>query len=114
MFKFMKKVFFVPTRFACRILLSSIFYFLLFNCNAQYFRRADNIPVYENADTLKMPWVGGHNYIQVSEIDINQDGIKDLFVFDRTGNKISTYINKGIPNTVSYVDSSFKYAGRFP
>src|ERR1035437_8514684 len=95
-----------------------LFCFAFFNfnseCNSQSFRRADTIHVYENGDTLKYPWVGGHNFVQVSEIDINQDGIKDLFVFDRTGNKITTYINKGIPNTVSYVDSSFKYAGRFP
>jgi len=105
-----------PTRFV--ILVSccsfSFFFFFIFDCYAQSYRRADTIPVYENSDTLKMPWSGGHNYVQISEIDLNGDGIKDLFVFDRTGNKISTYINKGIPNTVSYVDSSFKYAWRFP
>src|ERR1035437_1219463 len=110
----MKKIFSDLIPFAGLVLLCSIFFFLLFNCSAQSLRRTDTIPVYENGDTLKFPWVGGHNYVQVSEIDINQDGIKDLFVFDRTGNKITTYINKGIPNTVSYVDSSFKYAGRFP
>jgi hypothetical protein len=53
-------------------------------------------------DTLKNPWAGGFNSVQFSEIDLNLDGIKDLFVFDRTGNRISTFINSGLPNQVSY------------
>jgi len=55
-----------------------------------------------NGDTLKNPWAGGFNSVQFSEIDLNLDGIKDLFVFDRTGNRISTFINAGIPNQVTY------------
>ena len=61
-----------------------------------------------------MPWVGGLNFCQFSDIDMNFDGIKDLFVFDRTSNKITTYINKGTPNTVDYLDSTSKYASKFP
>jgi hypothetical protein len=53
-------------------------------------------------DTLKNPWAGGFNSVQFSEIDLNLDGIKDLFVFDRTGNRISTYINSGQNNQVTY------------
>ena len=53
-------------------------------------------------DTLKNPWAGGFNSVQFSEIDLNLDGIMDLFVFDRTGHKISTFINSGIPNQVTY------------
>lgn len=41
--------------------------------------------------------------LQYSQIDLNQDGTKDLFVFDRSGNKITTYINTGVTNQVSYV-----------
>lgn len=63
---------------------------------------------------LKSPWVGGHNFCQLSDIDINQDGIKDIFLFDRTGNRITAYINKGTPNTVDYKDSTLKYASHFP
>ena len=55
-----------------------------------------------NGDTLENPWAGGFNSVQFSEVDLNLDGKKDLFVFDRTGNRISTYINAGIPNQVSY------------
>ncbi|MBI2271923.1 MAG: VCBS repeat-containing protein [Bacteroidetes bacterium] len=68
-----------------------------------WFGRVDSIPVkIGNADVL-FPWAGGLNYCQFSQIDLDQDGIKDLFVFDRTGYKVSTFINKGTSNAVDYV-----------
>ena len=80
----------------------------------QNFVRNDNyIVLAENGDTLKNPWAGGFNSVQFSEIDINLDGIKDLFVFDRSGDRISTYINEGIANTVSYKHSP-QYITNFP
>jgi len=81
--------------------------------HAQHYTRTDTIPVYANGDTLKFPWAGGHNYSQFSDIDLNFDGIKDLFVFDRTGNKITTYINGGTPNTVDYTHEP-QYQDSFP
>ncbi|MBI4930542.1 MAG: T9SS type A sorting domain-containing protein [Bacteroidetes bacterium] len=81
---------------------------------AQSYIRTDTIPVKENGNWLKFPWVGGHNYVQLSAIDMNFDGIKDLFVFDRTGHKTTAYINGGTPNTVDYYDSTAKYASKFP
>lgn len=76
--------------------------------------RIDTIPVKVNNNFLKHPWVGGHNCVQLSEIDINFDGIQDLFVFDRTGHKVSVYVNGGILNTIDYYDSTHKYAKKFP
>jgi hypothetical protein len=55
-----------------------------------------------NGDFLKFPWTGGMNSCQFGEIDMNMDGINDLFVFDRNGNRIMTFINKGTQNTVDY------------
>lgn len=51
--------------------------------------------------------------LQYSEIDLDQDGIKDLFVFDRSGNKITTYINLGTANQVDYVLAP-EYVYQFP
>ncbi len=73
-----------------------------------YFKRSDSIPVNINGNNILNPWAGGLNFIQASTIDLNMDGIKDLFVFDRTGNKIRTFINRGNANTVDY-----KYAAEF-
>lgn len=78
------------------------------------FERNDSIIVLAtNGDTLKNPWAGGFNSVQFSEIDLNLDGIMDLFVFDRTGNRVSTYINAGIPNQVTYQYDPF-YVQYFP
>ncbi|MBI3502151.1 MAG: T9SS type A sorting domain-containing protein [Bacteroidetes bacterium] len=92
-------------------------YFLLLTsyiASAQHYNRIDNIPVKENGNPLKFPWAGGLNYVQVSAIDMNFDGKKDLFVFDRTSHKVHCFINGGTPNLVDYYDSTEKYAWRFP
>lgn len=80
---------------------------------AMGFVRYDGIPVSDGSQLLTMAWGGGMNMLQYSEIDLNQDGIKDLFVFDRSGDKITTYINTGTPNAVSYVLAP-QYVYRFP
>jgi hypothetical protein len=67
-----------------------------------YFKRNDSIEVTINGNYIANAWAGGLNFIQPSTIDLNLDGIKDLFVFDRTGNKIRTFINNRNPNVVDY------------
>ena len=67
----------------------------------------------DRGESLKFPWTGGMNSCQFGEIDMNQDGIKDLFVFDRNGNRIMTFINNGTPNTVDY-EYSPEYISCFP
>lgn len=49
-----------------------------------------------------MPFAGGFNFMQFSEIDLNYDGVKDLFAFDRSSNKIIPFINNNISDSVSY------------
>ncbi|MEI6816181.1 MAG: VCBS repeat-containing protein, partial [Bacteroidota bacterium] len=81
---------------------------------AQYsFYFNDNIPVIVNGDTLTIPWAGGMNNPQFSTIDLNGDGLQDLFVFDRDGNKVITFINTGTPNAVSYRYAP-EYQAKFP
>ncbi len=77
------------------------------------FSRVDTVPVYVNNSPLLFPWAGGINFCQFSDIDLNQDGILDLFVFDRSGNKITTYINNGTANQVDYVLAP-EYVSKFP
>lgn len=55
-----------------------------------------------NNQNISNPWSGGLNACQLSEIDLNIDGTKDLFVFERTGNRILTFINNGISNNIKY------------
>lgn len=78
------------------------------------FTRNDQLVVLSNTgDTLKNPWVGGFNSVQFSEIDLNLDGINDLLVFDKTGNRSSTFINLGVANQVSYQHNPY-YLQFFP
>ncbi|QHL88580.1 T9SS type A sorting domain-containing protein [Nibribacter ruber] len=45
-----------------------------------------------NDQPLRLPWAGGFNSPQFSSIDLNQDGQQDLFVFDRSSQKVSTFL----------------------
>ena len=67
------------------------------------FARNFDIPVFgRGASALANPWGGGINSVRASEIDLNLDGIKDLFLFEKNGNRILPYINNGIANEISY------------
>lgn len=52
-------------------------------------------PVSWDGKMLKFPWAGGLNAPQFSEIDLDGDQKKDLFIFDRIGNVSLTFLNKG-------------------
>ncbi|MCC6251802.1 MAG: T9SS type A sorting domain-containing protein [Bacteroidia bacterium] len=97
------------------LLIFSLFLINSYYVKAQiYFNRVDSIKVHlVNGTELRNPWAGGLNFLQVSDIDLNFDGIMDLFVFDRSGNKISTFINGGTPNTVDYHYDA-EYINKFP
>lgn len=83
------------------------------NAQNHYYERDLNVVVEENSITLKDPWVGGMNSMQFSDIDLNQDGIKDLFCYDRTSQKVITYINNGTANQVDYIYAP-EYENKFP
>ncbi|MCF8253781.1 MAG: T9SS type A sorting domain-containing protein [Bacteroidia bacterium] len=60
-------------------------------------------------DSLDYPFTGGLNAPQFSKIDLDGDGIKDLFVFDRVGNKVLTFLYKA--GKYSYAP---QYESEFP
>lgn len=51
----------------------------------------DSIIVKRGADTLQFPWAGGLNHAQFSTIDVDFDGLDDLFIFDRSENQIIVF-----------------------
>lgn len=61
-----------------------------------------SIPVQGLTETLDLAWAGGLNSVQTSDIDLNCDGLKDLFFFDRSGNTIVTLLNNGQPGPMAY------------
>ena len=71
---------------------------LTLSLNAQMSLNRDtvNLKIKENSVYFKSPFAGGINAGQFSEIDLNLDGIMDLIVFDKSGNKIIPFINNGL------------------
>ena len=49
-----------------------------------------------------MPWAGGLNFPQVSTIDLDQDGLLDIFMLDRSGDKPVFLLNTGTPGQPAY------------
>lgn len=76
--------------------------FLSVNAQSIYYDFYDSIPVYHNTNELSNAWAGGFTSPQFSTIDLNGDGVEDLFVFDRNGDIMKTFINEGTPNQSSY------------
>jgi hypothetical protein len=78
-----------------------------------FFQWHDSIMVRVGGTYIQNPWAGGLNFVQTSSIDMNMDGKKDLMVFDRSGNKIRTFINNGTTGTVDYTYDPY-FETRFP
>lgn len=75
--------------------------------------RYDSIKVEAFGKYYKFPWAGGLNTPQFSTMDLNGDNIKDLFVFDRDGFVVKTFINRGKPNTIDYTYNA-EYESAYP
>ncbi|MCB0761277.1 MAG: T9SS type A sorting domain-containing protein [Flavobacteriales bacterium] len=82
---------------------------------AQYeFHRYEDVPVSLNGNALSNAWAGGLNSPQFSKIDLNGDGLEDIFVFDRIGNRILTFVNEnGTAGAMEY-NHEFDYVAMFP
>ncbi|MEY3444718.1 MAG: hypothetical protein RLZZ519_2999, partial [Bacteroidota bacterium] len=75
--------------------------------------RWDSVKVRESNTLLRNAAAGGFNIPQFSPIDLDFDGTQDLFVFDRSGRKIITFLNRGTAGQVDY-DFAPEYASAFP
>ncbi len=62
---------------------------------------------------LTSPWVGGLNACQFGRMDLDGDGRKDLLVFDRHGNRLLCYLNKGTEGEIRY-EYTTEYDASFP
>lgn len=79
---------------------------------SQNFDQLD-IPVYDQGRKLTLANAGGLKAPQFSNIDLNGDGILDLFVFDRNGDKILPFVKTGALGTLDYRFAP-EYITQFP
>lgn len=105
--------------FVCmtKIFLTFLFLFLTTGLFSQLAVARDTISVIENNYVLKMPWANGLNFTNVSNIDFNLDGKKDIVAFDRlnqygTG-RFRCFINVGNVGETKYKEESY-YSYFFP
>jgi hypothetical protein len=86
-----------------------IFSFLSVASFAQFgFERINTIDVVKAGVSQDFPWAGGMDFCQFSSIDLDFDGVEDLFVFDRTCDKVLTFLQKGGPG-----ESNYEYAPQY-
>ncbi len=81
---------------------------------AQFFNRVDTIRVIENGIQLRNPWAGGINFPSVNAVDVNGDGRKDIFMYDKFNSKVSVFLNNGSTNYELAWNYSPDYAFKFP
>ena len=62
---------------------------------AQFQLEYVDYPVQINGRTLSYPFAGGMNSVQFNELDFNLDGVRDLVLFDRSSEMITTILNAG-------------------
>ena len=79
-----------------RVVIFLLSVFLLSNV---YSQESPSLP-------MKYPWAGGLNSCQFGNIDLNLDGLPDLVIFDRQGNRILPFIAgaEGYTLEPSYAD----------
>ena len=66
------------------------------------FERDQSIHVIKNNIQQKFPWVGGLDFCQYSNIDLDLDGTLDLFIFDQTCDKTLTFLQKGAAGEIDF------------
>ncbi len=89
----------------------SIFTLIIFITSCSFIAQAQfsytidqSIPVEVDGKNLSLAWAGGINSAQINTMDLNGDGLQDLVIFERTANKIVTFLNK---------EKSYKYAPEY-
>ncbi|GAB3163781.1 T9SS type A sorting domain-containing protein [Telluribacter humicola] len=76
-----------------------------------WFRTDTLTPVSYQGKPLLNPWAGGLNAGQFSKMHLNNDGVEDLVVFDRTNNKVTTFLADPATKAFRYAPA---YEARFP
>ncbi len=69
----------------------------------------NTIPARNASTALSQAWAGGLNGVQVNKMDLNNDAQEDLVLFDRSANKVLTYLS--VNNDFTY---SPEYETFFP
>jgi len=85
-------------------LIFTTFFIVIFIFSKQVFSQSGGVA--RVSDEWNVPlnfaWSGGLDAAQYNELDMNLDGVMDLLVFDRRGNRKMCFINEGVEGEISY------------
>ncbi len=101
------------------MLLKSIFaclFYFLVNCfyaQFNYKLKKLTVPFSKSGKVLPNAASGGLNYCNISRLDVNADGKKDLIMYDKTDNKVHVYLNNNTQTAIQYNYSPL-YTDKFP
>lgn len=79
----------------------------------QVYQPSVNAQVYVNSIERTLAWAGGFNNPQLTIADLNNDGTKDLVIFERYKQQLKTFINHGTNGNPDY-RFDLEYANYFP
>ena len=87
--------------------------FLQFSISfGQIFERLE-IDFYVDGQKLPNALAGGLDAAQLSMVDLNNDGVEDLYIFDRVGDKQLAFLHDGTPGSAQYTFAP-EYLENFP
>lgn len=95
-----------------------VFVAMLFSLSAVFAQSSIQLSPWQPAVSidgraLRYPFAGGLNNPQVCAIDLNNDNLQDLYIFDRTGNVQLFFENQGQPGQPFYVYAP-QWEAQFP
>ncbi|MEZ4804870.1 MAG: FG-GAP-like repeat-containing protein [Bacteroidia bacterium] len=91
----------------------TLFVSTVFGQRYNYYSSDSLIISNSNSSILPFALSGGYHCPQFSPCDLDDDGKKDIVVYDKLDGSVSTYINKGNIGEVKYVLDN-RYAAYFP
>ncbi len=95
-----------------------IFFLLIFQVSVSFgqarFDRVPDIPLTESGNQLRFPWAGGINFPWISSIDLNNDSLNDIFLYDHHNGRILTFLNNGSTVAELAWDYAPQYRFQFP
>ena len=78
------------------------------------FSRSQHIAVRsQNEQLFSFPWAGGVNSVKAAPFDLDFDGIDDLLLFEKHGNRLLPFLNRGLPDSAAFVFAP-QYCRDFP
>ena len=95
-----------------KLLILAFFIQISYTSSAQDFSEV-NYPMSAYGSDLDYGFLGGLVNPNLSNIDFNNDGAMDLFVFDRNGNRIYTFVHTGEEGIASF-EHAPQYESVFP